>query len=479
VSERLLTVHETAHVLGVSTKTIRRWIGAGRLRSHRLGRKVIRVDGSSVAHLLAASGTTAAEGVHDVKENETAKNAPDSVRYKVYEETGRGFVLRFYGANGRRQAHRVPSEHSATLEAAERYAAGWIAANVNVGAPRRRAPRRHLEGPTFEQFARSWCSGELSRRYPDHVHEKASARDDESRFERYVFPVIGSESVRAFEGSAGLDLVEKVMSALPVGPNGLAPSSRRHIAQCIHRVLTLAVFPARLLPANPLPRGFLPRQRPPRGKSYLYPSEDAQLMECVEVALNERIFYGLMPREGFRVSEGLDLRWRDLDLERGSVTLDHNKTDDARTWALDPGVTEALRRWRAMLGRRAAPSSRVLAGMNGQLIDRYEAARRLREHLKMAGITRPQLFEESDARLPLRAHDLRASFVTVNLALGKSEAWITDRTGHRSSQMIYTYKRSARTHADLGLGGFRPLHEAIPELRALGGSEADPNLIPS
>jgi hypothetical protein len=56
--------------------------------------------------------------------------------------------------------------------------------------------------------------------------------------------------------------------------------------------------------------------------------------------------------------------------------------------------------------------------------------------------------------------------VTVNLALGKSEAWVTDRTGHRSSQMIYRYKRQARTRGELSLGGLRPLHEAIPELAA-------------
>ena len=50
--------------------------------------------------------------------------------------------------------------------------------------------------------------------------------------------------------------------------------------------------------------------------------------------------------------------------------------------------------------------------------------------------------------------------------LGRSEAWITDRTGHRSSQMIYRYKRAARTHAELELGTFEPLYEAIPELAA-------------
>jgi hypothetical protein len=47
---------------------------------------------------------------------------------------------------------------------------------------------------------------------------------------------------------------------------------------------------------------------------------------------------------------------------------------------------------------------------------------------------------------------------------GKSEAWIGDRTGHRSSIMINRYKRSARTAAELGLGPLHPLDAAIPEL---------------
>lgn len=59
-------------------------------------------------------------------------------------------------------------------------------------------------------------------------------------------------------------------------------------------------------------------------------------------------------------------------------------------------------------------------------------------------------------------------FVTVNLALGRTEAWITDRTGHRSSQMIYAYKQKARSHVELDLGPLAPLHEAIPELRSAG-----------
>ena len=57
-------------------------------------------------------------------------------------------------------------------------------------------------------------------------------------------------------------------------------------------------------------------------------------------------------------------------------------------------------------------------------------------------------------------------FVTVSLALGKTEAWITDRTGPCSTQMIYAYERAARTYAELGLGGVKPMWEAIPEIAA-------------
>ena len=92
-------------------------------------------------------------------------------------------------------------------------------------------------------------------------------------------------------------------------------------------------------------------------------------------------------------------------------------------------------------------------------------AERFRAHLKLAGIDRAELFERTASRLQIRAHDLRATFITINLANGKSEKWITDRTGHRSSDMIRRYDRQARTAAELGLGPLTPLDVAIPEFR--------------
>jgi len=67
-------------------------------------------------------------------------------------------------------------------------------------------------------------------------------------------------------------------------------------------------------------------------------------------------------------------------------------------------------------------------------------------------------FERSASRL----HDLRATFVTMRLANGKIE-WVTDRTGHRSSQMLSEHAHRARTWAELGLGTPEDLDRLRPE----------------
>ena len=45
-------------------------------------------------------------------------------------------------------------------------------------------------GTTFRGFAEQWTTGDLHRLYPDHVPAKRSARDDEVRLEKHVYPVV-------------------------------------------------------------------------------------------------------------------------------------------------------------------------------------------------------------------------------------------------------------------------------------------------
>ncbi len=323
--------------------------------------------------------------------------------------------------------------------------------------------------PTFEDFAKDWTSGGLRKKFPDHVREKDATRDVQV-LRDYINPVIGPTHIP----DVTLEHAERVMAKLP---EALAPRSRKLVAQCMRKVLSLAVYPGRHIASNPIPAEWMPKvpRSANKAKAYLFPEEDAKLLSCKLVDLERRIAYGVLAREGMRASELALLRWRDVDLKHGRVRLDENKTDDPRAWALSPDVTRTLGWWKKRAG-----------GEDGDLVVRFDLANAVwwfrgaadwkpddgpkgRGDLRTAGITRPELFERSKARQPIRVHDLRATFVTVSLANGKTEQWVSDRTGHRSSAMLALYSRQARTWAELGLGELRPLDALLPEMRKAGG----------
>jgi hypothetical protein len=56
--------------------------------------------------------------------------------------------------------------------------------------------------------------------------------------------------------------------------------------------------------------------------------------------------------------------------------------------------------------------------------------------------------------------------VTISLANGRTESWVANRTGHKSSKMINEYRRQAECHRELLMGGLTPLVDAIPEFAA-------------
>ncbi len=317
---------------------------------------------------------------------------------------------------------------------------------------------------TFRKVAERWTSGELAAEYPDQIRDKKTSEGDAGRLKLHVYPHVPDVPIAEFT----LDHAERIMQAIP---KARSRATRRHVAQLLHKILAIAVFPLRILAANPLPRGFLPKlSKPGSGpaKGWIYPSEDARLMAESAVPLCWRIFWGFLHREGPRTSEAAGLAWAELDLDAGAVRLDENKTDDPRWWDLAPGVAAALRAWRAHReateGKLDAAAS-VFVNEKGQPFKRTERfAEHYREHLAAAAIDRPELTERTKARRQIRAHDARGAFVTVALANGRSESWISDRTGHKSSTMIATYKRAARTAAELRLGNWQPLDRAIPSL---------------
>ena len=322
-------------------------------------------------------------------------------------------------------------------------------------------PETLAKVPTFRQVAAEWTSGALHKRFPDHVKAKDSEIDEKRLAHLCELPVGAGKLGDLLCSRFKVEHAELAMQNLP--ESAKRPATRRQYAQLLHRVLGLAVYPCRYIATHPLPKGFLPKIGKPPAFTYLRPAEDERLMAHTALPLCYRVLFGFLAREGCRKGEAIGLQVRDFDLELGTVRLDKNKTDDPRPWALDRGVTEALRAWVAQRG--AGPDAYMFVDEAGEVLtEEHRLSDVLRAALLAAGVDRDDIHHDGPNRLKLRVHDLRGTFVTLNLAAGKTETWVADRTGHTSSQMINRYRRKARQASELGLGELLPMSQAIPEL---------------
>ncbi len=329
--------------------------------------------------------------------------------------------------------------------------------------------------PTFEQHANDWTDGTLHKKFPDHVAEVNSRRNEEL-LRLYIIPALAHLPI----DRVTLDDAQRVMSELGERaravrvarrqkPKELSAEGRRKVAKTLNRVMALAVMPCRYVAHNPIPKGWVPRrQKADRAKAFIFPQEDAKLLGCTRIPLLRRLAYGVLDREGMRTDELASLTWDDLDLDRGLLRLDENKTHSPRVWAMRPDVTRALTIWK----ERTAPdgdedaergNEKVFAEKSVPL-DPIPLAKQLRRDLNKAGVVRPELTEHNDHRMRIRAHDLRGTFVTIALANGKTETWVADRTGHTTSDMINTYRRVARQFAEANIGELGELAELLPNL---------------
>lgn len=133
----------------------------------------------------------------------------------------------------------------------------------------------------------------------------------------------------------------------------------------------------------------------------------------------------LLMLTGCRRNEILTLRWKDVDLEAGELTLQDAKTG-ARQVALSPAARKVLS---AM--PRKVDNPWVIAGP--------EPGRHL------SNLNSPWLVVRKRAGLEdVRIHDLRHSFASRALALGESLTMIGKLLGHRQVQTTARYAHLAR-----------------------------------
>lgn len=354
-----------------------------------------------------------------------------------------------------------------------------ISADVDAGL------RATLPGTTVEDFGNMWTSGELLRKFGEvrKLKKKKSVHSDRQRLKQHVYPFIGNMRVGSVTEDHIWDAFSKAWIAFEKR-YGEKPSqaTKRQVYMVTHRLFSLSIRPGRLRKDNPVTEDVLPTKGADKLYSYLYPKELLAVLGCVDVPIERRVYYALACYTGLRKgsiavnkapSKGEDavqnFLWSAIDLEHHTVISLFNKTGGPLMFAQSdselPGVRsliDLLRRWREYSGwpPDSAPVIKTLHCKR-----RGEAAA-LRNDLLLAGVTRGVLFSNTPKIQALRFHDLRATFVTWAKRAGKSDTWITDRSGPVTPSVMARYNRAARTVEDLFMepGPFPDVALAIPEL---------------
>jgi integrase len=249
---------------------------------------------------------------------------------------------------------------------------------------------------------------------------------------------------------------------------GLAPKTVRNVHNILHRALKDAVRWGYLV------RNVAEAADPPKGKSAEMRVWSPDQLRAFLAHVREDQLYAfwlLIATTGMRRGELAGLRWADVDLETGRLSVRQPRVVVAnqpqasepktargrRSLALDPVTVSALRRHRARqlehklaVGARYQDSGLVFTWLDGSPIHPLRFSRWFEQHARRAGLPK------------IRLHDLRHSYVSAALAAGVPAKVISERLGHATIAVtmdIYSHvlpgldREAADTVARLILGG--------------------------
>ncbi|HEY5344250.1 MAG TPA: site-specific integrase [Solirubrobacteraceae bacterium] len=297
------------------------------------------------------------------------------------------------------------------------------------------APR---EVPTFHVFASEWFERqkiEGGRRGSG--LSDAGAADLEWRLSNHLLPVFASRRLdqitvedvdryrlgKVREGKLGVTSINKTLTTLAA------------ILEAAVEYELIGRNPARgrrrRLPAVPPRRSWLDRA-----------DHIAALLDGAgELDDNARVCRGqrrallaTLTFAGLRLGEALSLRWRDVDLARGTITVRAAKTDaEVRTVNLLPILHNELDDYRARLD--PASDALVFCTTTGHRLGATNIRRRILD--KAVTNANAKLAEDGFERLPegLTPHSLRRTFASLLFAIGETPPYVMAQMGHTTPNL--------------------------------------------
>ena len=271
---------------------------------------------------------------------------------------------------------------------------------------------------------------------------ESTAATYEQMIRTYIAATIGAAKLQAIDGATlnafyGRLLSEGRTEARRGLGAGLSPKTVRNVHGLLSRAFRDAVRWGRL-PRNPCDAADPPRGVSPEMKAW----SAEQLRKFVSSVATHRWagIWALMATTGVRRGEVLGLRWSDVDLDAGSVTIRSTRVRFGktiatstpktargnRTVALGPVVVAGLRAW-----RRQQAADQLLMGAGWRNGDNLVVT------VADGSAPNPEAFSNlfgklaKAAELPMiRLHDLRHSYATAALASGVPVKVVSQRIGH-------------------------------------------------
>ena len=340
-----------------------------------------------------------------------------------------GFGVRIYPTGSRvyvaqtraggRPAKRVTLGRHGVITAEEaRKRAALFIARVKTGEEPLAEPVRKACGPAVGELARAWLE--------EHVAVRCKPKTAQSYrliVERHILPALGKTPALGVDHAKVADL-HHALRATPVMANQAVDTLSRIWNAAVERGLLPegAVNPCRLVTRN--------RER--RRERFLSAEEFRRLGRALTeagsrkgVSVHAVVAIRLLVLTGCRKSEILALRWEDVDLEAGELTLTDSKTGPRRV-SLSPEAAKVLEEVPRLPGNPWVIPGRVAGERMRNLNDPWEIIR------ERAGL--------EDVRL----HDLRHSFASRALALGESLPAIGKLLGHARVETTARYAHPAR-----------------------------------
>lgn len=265
----------------------------------------------------------------------------------------------------------------------------------------------------------------------------------------YIVPRIGQVTLQSLRAQHLDSAYADLLARGGRGGRPLAPKTVRHAHTLLHKALADAVKKG-MISSNPADVADSPKPRRQEMKTWTA-EELGSYLRHVE---GDRLYaaWRLAATTGMRRGELLGLRWKDVDLDRGRLSITQTlvlidnkpclstpKTEsgrrsialDAETLAILRGHRSSVVQERLALGLGMSPTDLLFTSVDGAPLHPDWFGRTFTRHAMAAGLP------------PIRLHDLRHTFATLALDAGVKVWDVSDILGHANISITLDLYRHA------------------------------------